>query len=99
MDENTTPPEPTEPPLQPLAESLAKVDWQAVIRDVLTLVERSTAKTGSYTAWLMGGVIASFTGLAGMALHLNHVDTAEKLMIALISFLGGAAIFGGNVKK
>lgn len=99
MDENTTPPGPVEPPPQPLAESLAKVDWQTVIKEVLALVERSTAKTGSYTAWLMAGVIVSFTGLAGMALYLDHVDTAEKLMIALISFLGGAAIFGGNVKK
>ena len=99
MDEKITPVEPVEPTAQPIEQAIAKIDFQHVIEQVLSILERSTAKTGLYTAILMGGVIFAFTGLAGMALALNHVDTAEKLMIALISFIGGAAIFGGNVKK
>lgn len=44
-------------------------------------------------------IVGALSFLAAMAMYLNHVDTAEKIIIGLLSFLGGTAIFGGGAKK
>lgn len=84
----------------------ASLDWdkagphiQTVLVAIVAALERFNNNTGSITGRLLCLITLCFTGLAAYALNLNHVDTAEKLMIGLISFLGGAAMFSGSPKK
>jgi hypothetical protein len=44
-------------------------------------------------------IIAVLGALAAYAMGLGRIDTAEKIIIALVSFLGGAAMFSGPPKK
>ncbi|MDF3822348.1 hypothetical protein P3G55_20760 [Leptospira sp. 96542] len=66
---------------------------------IIEAVERFNRNNGYVTGWLLALIIVTMGGLAGMALWFDHVDTAEKTIIALISFLGGAAMFSGPPKK
>lgn len=72
---------------------------QRVADAAIGALERSTQHIGVITGVLLGMILLCFSGLAFYALYLGRVDTAEKLMIALISFLGGAAMFSGAPKK
>ena len=72
---------------------------QQIVDVMAGALERATHHTGKVTGNLLALIIIAFTGLSAYSLSLNHVDTAEKLMIALISFLGGAAMFSGSPKK
>lgn len=62
-------------------------------------LERSTKNTGYVTGALLALIIVCMTALSALALYGGHIDTAEKVIIALVSFLGGAAMFSGSPKK
>lgn len=83
-----------------VAESGQQVDWATVINTnlspLVSALTNNAQVTGRYVSCLIALIIVSLTAFAGMALWLNHVDTAEKVIIALVSFLGGAAIFKGS---
>jgi hypothetical protein len=93
------------PPEALRGEELAKV-WTAVgplverVSDAaIRALERSARHTGWLTAALLALIISCLTAVAVYALHLGKIDTAEKIIIALVSFLGGAAMFSGPPKK
>lgn len=65
----------------------------------IAALERSNRHTGLITGILLGIIIFCFTGFATFALYLDKVDTAEKVLIAMVSFLGGAAMFSGPPRK
>lgn len=75
------------PVLQPLAQA------------AIGAMERHGQNTGRLTALLLALIVTTFGGVAVYSLSLGYVDTAEKILIALISFLGGAAMFSGSPKK
>ena len=66
---------------------------------LIAAIERSNRHTGIVTGVLLGMIISTLTGLAAYCLFLGRVDTAEKVIIAMVSFLGGAAMFSGPPKK
>lgn len=66
---------------------------------LIEAVERSNRHTGSITGRLLALIIVCLSALAGTAMYMNHMDTAEKIIIGLISFLGGAAMFSGEPKR
>lgn len=72
---------------------------EKVLQAAIDAIERSTKHTGKVTGALLALIIVSLTGLAAYAMYLGHIDTAEKIIIALVSFLGGAAMFSGPPKK
>lgn len=80
--------------------SIKQIDWTTIINDTvgksIDALERHSAKTGRYTAGLLGGIVVCLSGLAWFALCRGHIDTAEKIIIAMVSFLGGAAIFNSD---
>lgn len=76
--------------------SVKQVDWTSIFNEIIAAFERHSAKTGAYTAWLLGFVVICLTALAWLALCKGHIDTAEKTIIAMVSFLGGAAIFNSD---
>jgi hypothetical protein len=43
---------------------------------------------------LLGVTIVALTALAAYALNTGNKDTAEKIVIGLVSFLGGCALLG-----
>lgn len=103
--------EPGQQPAQPPAlpenpvTTLDKV-WSAagpyvekVAQAAIEALERSARHNGRVTGMLLGLIILVLGGLAGYALSLDRIDTAEKIIIALVSFLGGAAMFSGPPKK
>ena len=83
-----------------VAESGQQVDWASVINTnlspLVSALTNNAQVTGRYVSYLIALIVVSLTGFAIVALCLNHVDTAEKAIIALVSFLGGAAIFNGS---
>lgn len=72
---------------------------EKVSQAAIAALERSARHTGLVTGALLALIILCLTGLATYAMCLGHIDTAEKIIIALVSFLGGAAIFSGPPKK
>lgn len=96
-----------QPPVTPDgAVSPAEKIWAAagpyiekVLQAAIDALERSSRHTGIVTGCLLTLIIVSLAGLAAYAMSLGHVDTAEKTIIALVSFLGGAAIFSGPPKR
>jgi hypothetical protein len=72
---------------------------QPLIEAAIAALERHGKNSGRITGLLLALVILTFGGIAAYALQLGRVDTAEKVLIALISFLGGAAMFSGAPKK
>lgn len=72
---------------------------EKALQAAINALERSSKHTGIVTGTLLGLIILSLTGLSAYAMCLGHVDTAEKTIIALVSFLGGAAMFSGPPKK
>ena len=92
------------------AEKSTVLDWeklwavagpivQPIAASLIASIERSNRHTGIVTGTLLGLIIVCLTGLAALSLTMGSVDTAEKIIIALVSFLGGAAIFSGPPKK
>lgn len=87
-----------------VAEGGQQVDWASVINanlsPLVSALTNNAQVTGRYVSCLIALIVVSLTGFAMYALWLNHVDTAEKAIIALVSFLGGAAIFNSaNTRK
>lgn len=72
---------------------------EKVLQAAIDAIERSSRHTGVVTGILLGLIILCLTGLAAYSMSLGHVDTAEKTIIALVSFLGGAAMFSGPPRK
>jgi hypothetical protein len=72
---------------------------EKIVQAAINAMERSHHNTGQITGLLLGLIIVSLTGFATLALLEGRVDTAEKVIIALVSFLGGAAMFSGSPKK
>lgn len=72
---------------------------EKVLQAAIEAIERSSRHTGIVTGILLGLIILCLTGLAAFSMYLDKVDTAEKTIIALVSFLGGAAMFSGPPKK
>jgi hypothetical protein len=72
---------------------------QPMVNAAIAAMERHGKNTGSITGALLALIILCFSGIAAFSLYLGRVDTAEKILIALISFLGGAAMFSGAPKK
>lgn len=103
-DSNTDSPAQTQPealpqPTEATTPKLKTFDLNQAVDRVTDAMATHLGGTGRITGWLMFAVIATFGGLSCAALFLGHVDTSEKLAIALISFLGGSAIFSGTPKK
>lgn len=87
-----------------VAEGSQQIDWASIINanlsPLVSALTNNAQITGRYVSWLIALIVVSLTGFATVALYLNHVDTAEKAIIALVSFLGGAAIFNSaNTRK
>lgn len=72
---------------------------EKIANAVVAALERSTRHTGVVTGSLLALIVVCLTGVAVYAMSLGHIDTAEKVIIALVSFLGGAAMFSGAPKK
>lgn len=72
---------------------------QPVANAAISALENHGRNTGRITGGLLALIIVCLSGLAWMAMDLGHVDTAEKVIIAMVSFLGGAAMFSGTPKK
>ena len=49
-----------------------------------------------WTIWLAVTLVLAMSALAGIAIWKGANDTAEKIVIALVSFLGGTAFFGST---
>lgn len=96
--EQAAPPTGGHTPAEQLIAAVAPAAPQ-IIQAILEALERTTHHTGRLTASLLALIIISMSALAGLAISANHVDTAEKIVIALVSFLGGAAMFSGQPKK
>ena len=73
--------------------------FQPIATAIINAIERTNQKSSNVTAWLLGLVIACLTSMATICLFLGRMDTAEKIIIAMVSFLGGAAVFSGPSKK
>lgn len=72
---------------------------EKIIGAGIEALERSTQNTGRVTGSLLALIIVCLSGLSLVAMLSGYVDTAEKVIIALVSFLGGAAMFSGSPKK
>lgn len=92
------PEKPAEPPrkevdLQPIVNAIAP--------ELPRLIDRFMAGTDAghrRSVWVAVALLAALTALAGIALWTGARDTAEKIVIALVSFLGGTALFGQGSK-
>lgn len=74
-------------------------DANKAVSDIVEALSKHFTNTGEYTAMLLGLVVVCFSLLAAFAIYNDYVDTAEKILIGLISFLSGAAIFSSTPKK
>lgn len=103
MTDQQTPDDAPQAPQQPapgVAELLKTLEpYLPLLGQVTDAVGAHQARATSHTTWLLAGIVVVLSGLAALSLWMNHVDTAEKIVIALVSFLGGTAIFGGGTKK
>lgn len=75
----------------------------AAVAPVLPDLIRAGFKNGDdghrRLSWLAGTLIAAMAALAGFAIFKGANDTAEKIVIAMVSFLSGSALFGKSGSK
>lgn len=107
MSENKPIDQADQPPVESanIATPLDKI-WSAagpyvekVAQAAIEALERSARHNGRVTGSLLALIIIVLGSLAAYAMGLGRIDTAEKIVIALVSFLGGAAMFSGPPKK
>lgn len=72
---------------------------EKVAQAAIDALERSARHSGVVTGLLLALIIVVLGGLAAYSMGLGRIDTAEKIIIALVSFLGGAAMFSGPPRK
>lgn len=99
-DQQTPEPPPDAPaPAPNLAEFMRTLEpYVPLISQISKAIEDQNRAATNYMAWLLVLVVLSLSFLAALAMLHGHVDTAEKIIIGLLSFLGGVALFGGNKK-
>ena len=78
---------------------ITSATFEKLGKAVIEAIERYSKNSGYVTGSLLGLIVCALAWLAYTAMTLNHFDTAEKIIIGLISFLGGAAMFSGSPKK
>lgn len=80
--------------LQPLVDAISP-EAASLLRGWIGASEAGHKRT----TYIVAVLIAALSTLAGMALFLGDKDTAEKIIIAMVSFLGGTALFGQSGGK
>lgn len=89
-----------EPGQKVVPEGGKELDWASIINTnlapLVAAMTNNAQVTGRYVSNLIALIVVGLIGFATVALFLGHVDTAEKSIIALVSFLGGAAIFNSS---
>lgn len=110
MDEQQAGLEPATPPVADNKAGAEQADWNQVLaalaphaHELLKQVIEGFTRHGESSlhlrSLLLGIVAVGLLVLAGIALWLDQVDTAEKIVIALVSFLAGSMLGSGQSKK
>jgi hypothetical protein len=71
----------------------------ATAKEAIAASSQAHARTTHMAGLMLATIVASLALLAGWCVYLGKVETAEKIVIALVSFLGGTAFFGGAGKR